>query len=286
VSRVCIVTGATSGLGLATARQLAARGATVVVVGRDAAKCAAVAASISGGSTAAAADWLVADFADQAAVRRIAAEAEERHARIDVLINNAGATYPKRRLTSEGTELTLAVNHLAAFQLTTLLLDRLRESAPARIVNVSSVAHERAGFDFDDPAMEGGYRPFAAYGRSKLANLWFTYELARRLEGSGVTVNAVHPGLVRTALGDHSGTLRRAGWRLLHVAYRKASLSPEEGAAAIAHLATAPELEHVTGRYFVGRRPAQSSPASRDPAAAARLWALSEELTCARSTTG
>jgi retinol dehydrogenase-14 len=281
-----MVTGATSGLGLAAARQLAALGATVIVVGRDAAKCAAVAASISSVSAAGAVDWLVADFADQDAVRRLAAEAEARHSRIDVLVNNAGATHPKRRLTPEGVELTLAVNHLAPFLLTTLLLDGLRESAPARIVNVSSVAHESARFDFEDPAMEDGYRPFAAYGRSKLANLWFTYELARRLEGSGVTVNAVHPGLVRTALGDHSGTLRRAGWRLLHVAYRKHSLSPEEGAAAMTHLATAPELEDVTGRYFVGRRPAESSPASRDPAAAARLWALSEELTCARSTTG
>jgi NAD(P)-dependent dehydrogenase (short-subunit alcohol dehydrogenase family) len=287
VSKVCIVTGATSGLGLATVRQLAGLGATVIVVGRDAAKCAGVAESISSGSAAGGAvDWLVADFADQDAVRRLAAEAEERYPRIDVLVNNAGATYPKRRLTPEGVELTLAVNHLAPFLLTTLLLDRLRESAPARIVNISSVAHENARFDFDDPAMERGYRPFAAYGRSKLANLWFTYELARRLEGSGVTVNAVHPGLVRTALGDHSGALRRAGWRLLHVVYRKHSLAPEQGASAITHLATAPELEDVTGRYFVGRRPAESSPASRDPDAAAQLWALSEELTCARSTTG
>lgn len=280
-----MVTGATSGLGLATAQKLVSPGATVIVVGRDAKKCAGVATSISSGSAVGAVDWLVADFADQDAVRRLAADAKERYPRIDVLVNNAGATFPKRRLTPEGVELTLAVNHLAPFLLTTLLLDRLRESAPARIVNVSSVAHERARFEFDDPAMERGYRPFAAYGRSKLANLWFTYELARRLEDSGVTVNAVHPGLVRTALGDHSGALRRAGWRLLHLAYRKVSLSPDQSAEAIAHLASAPELDGVTGRYFVGREPAESSPASRDPAAAERLWALSEELTCARSTT-
>lgn len=286
VSKVCMVTGATSGLGLATSRQLAALGASVIVVGRDAAKCAAVAQSISAGAACGAVDWLVADFADANAVRRLAAEAQERHARIDVLVNNAGATYPKRRLTPEGVELTLAVNHLAPFVLTVLLLDRLCESAPARIVNVSSVAHESAHFDFDDLALESDYRPFAAYGRSKLANLWFTYELARRLEGSGVTVNAVHPGLVRTALGDHSGLLRRTGWRLLHLAYHRVSLSPEQGAAAITRLATAPELEDVTGRYFVGLRPAESSPDSRDAVAAARLWALSEELTCARSTTG
>ena len=281
-----MVTGATSGLGLATARQLAQLGGTVIVVGRDAGRCAAASASISSGMAPGAVDWLVADFADLEAVRRLAEEAHERHARIDVLVNNAGATYPKRYLTPDGVELTLAVNHLAPFLLTTQLLDRLRESTPARIVNVASVAHEGARFDFDDLAMERGYRPFAAYGRSKLANLWFTYELARRLDGSGVTVNAVHPGLVRTALGNHSGPLRRAGWRLLHVAYRKVSLSPDEGAAAITHLATAPELEGVTGRYFVDGRPAESSPASRDPAAAARLWALSEELTSVRSTTG
>jgi NAD(P)-dependent dehydrogenase (short-subunit alcohol dehydrogenase family) len=281
-----MVTGATSGLGLATARQLARLGATVIVVGRDAARCTAASASISSAAAPGAVDWLVADFAELDAVRRLAEEAQERHARIDVLVNNAGATYPKRYLTPDGVELTLAVNHLAPFLLTTLLLDRLCKSAPARIVNVASVAHEGAHFDFDDPAMERGYRPFAAYGRSKLANLWFTYELARRLDGSGVTVNAVHPGLVRTALGNHSGPLRRAGWQLLHVAYRKVSLSADEGAAAITHLATAPELEGVTGRYFVDGRPAESSPASRDPAAAARLWALSEELTSVRSTTG
>ncbi|HSD80675.1 MAG TPA: SDR family oxidoreductase [Solirubrobacteraceae bacterium] len=279
MGRVCMVTGATSGLGLATARQLVARGATVVIAGRSAAKCADVAAALRAGAPpGGSVDGLVADLADQRAVRRLAAEVERRHPRLDVLVNNAGATFPHRRITPEGVEMTLAVNHLAPFLLTTLLLDRLRAGAPSRIVNVASVAHQNARLDFDDLALDHGYRPFAAYGRSKLANLLFTYELARRLEGTGVTANAVHPGLVRTALGDHSGALRRVGWHLLHVAYRKSSLSADEGADAITFLASSPEVEGVTGRYFVDRKPVPSSPASRDAVAAARLWTLSEQL--------
>ena len=282
-----MVTGATSGLGLATAQKLASPGVTVIVVGRDATKCAAVATSISSGSAAGAVDWLVADFADQDAVRRLAADAKERHPRIDVLVNNAGATFPKRRLTPEGVELTLAVNHLAPFLLTTLLLDRLRESAPARIVNVSSVAHERARFDFDDPAMERGYRPFAAYGRSKLANLWFTYELARRLEDSGVTVNAVHPGLVRTALGDHSGALRRAGWRLLHLAYRKSLAFARRGRGGDRPPRHRAGTRGCDRALLRGAR--TGGVVARQPRSRRRrrgCGPLSEELTCARSTTG
>jgi NAD(P)-dependent dehydrogenase (short-subunit alcohol dehydrogenase family) len=279
VGKVCIVTGATSGLGLATARELVARGATVVIVGRNAAKCADVATHLAADAVpGGAVDWLVADFADQRAVRGLAAEIERRHPRLDVLVNNAGATFRERRVTHEGVEMTLAVNHLAPFLLTTLLLDRLRASAPARIVNVASVAHERGRLDFDDLAMERGYRPFAAYSRSKLANLLFTYELARRLEGTGVTANAMHPGLVRTALGDHNGMLRRAGWRLLHLVYRQGSLTPEEGADTIVFLAASPDVEGVTGRYFVDREAVSSSAASRDAVAAERLWALSERL--------
>lgn len=278
-SKVCVVTGATSGLGLATARQLAAQGATVIIVGRNAAKCADVAARLeadapSGGAV----DWLVADFGDQRAVRALAVELERRHPRLNVLVNNAGATFRKRRLTQEGVEMTLAVNHLGPFLLTTLLLDRLRANAPARIVNVASVAHEGGRLDFDDLAMEHRYRPFAAYSRSKLANLLFTYELARRLDGTGVTANAMHPGLVRTALGDHNGPLRRGGWRLMHVVYRKNSLTPEEGADTIVFLAASTSVEGITGDYFVKRNRVPSSSASRDVTKATRLWTLSEQL--------
>jgi NAD(P)-dependent dehydrogenase (short-subunit alcohol dehydrogenase family) len=148
-------------------------------------------------------------------------------------------------------------------------------------VVVSSVAHEHGRLDLDDLAMERGYRPFAAYSRSKLANLLFVRELARRLEGTGVTVNAVHPGLVRTRLGDHSGPVRRAGWQLLHVAYRRSSLTPAQGADTIVHLAASPAVAGVSGRYFVDRAPVEPAPAALDDALAERLWAVSEHLTAA-----
>jgi NAD(P)-dependent dehydrogenase (short-subunit alcohol dehydrogenase family) len=276
---VCVVTGATSGLGLATARELVRRGHTVVIVGRAAAKCAHVARGLAlEARPGCAVDWLVADFADQRAVRALAAEIARRYPDVDVLVNNAGATFRKRRITTDGVEMTLAVNHLGSFLLTTLLLDRLRANAPARIVNVASVGHERGRFDFTDLAMEHGYRPIAAYNRSKLANVLFTYELARRLEGTGVTANAVHPGLVRTALGDHNGPVRRMGWRLLLLAFGSKTLTPAQGADTIVFLANGDAVDGVTGRYFVNREPVASSPASHDAAAAERLWAVSERL--------
>jgi NAD(P)-dependent dehydrogenase (short-subunit alcohol dehydrogenase family) len=275
----CIVTGATSGLGLATARELVRRGHSVVIVGRNGAKCAGVARPLAlDARPGCAVDWLVADFADQRAVRGLAAEVERRHPGVNVLVNNAGATFRKRRITDDGVEMTLAVNHLGSFLLTTLLLDRLRANAPARVVNVASVGHEHGRFDFNDIGMEHGYRPIAAYNRSKLANVLFTYELARRLEGTGVTANALHPGLVRTALGDHNGLVRRTGWRLLLLAYGSSSLTPEQGADTIVFLADCNALDGVTGRYFVNREPVASSPASRDAAAAERLWTVSERL--------
>jgi NAD(P)-dependent dehydrogenase (short-subunit alcohol dehydrogenase family) len=169
------------------------------------------------------------------------------------------------------------VNHLAPFLLTNLLIDPLLAAAPARVVTVTSVAHERAQLDFDDLAMTRGYLPFRAYARSKLANLLFTYELARRLGGTGVTANAVNPGLVRTGLGRGNGPVRDLAWQLTHLRYRSASLSPERGADTIVYLARSPAVASVTGEYFFQRKPLQSSPASHDVGAAQRLWALSEQ---------
>lgn len=279
--KVCMVTGATSGLGFATARELAAQGATVVGVGRTAATTASARRRMT--AEGAEVEWLIADFAALGRVRELAAEFRRRHSRLDVLVNNAGATFRRRRLTEEGVELTLAVNHLAPFLLTNLFLDILQASAPSRIVNVASIAHERGHLDFADLEMSRGYRPFRAYARSKLANVVFTYELARRLDGTGVTVNAVHPGLVRTKLGNRNGLLRSLGWGLLHLALRSSSVSPERGADAIVFLATSPAVASVTGGYFSGRERVPSSPESRDTAVAERLWTVSERLTSSPS---
>jgi retinol dehydrogenase 12 len=276
---VCLITGGTSGLGFATAHRLAARGAKVVIVGRRAAKADAAARAIADLAGGAAVDWLAADFAVQQQVRNLAAEFEQRYSRLDVLVNNAGAIIPRRQVTPEGVDLTLAVNHLAPFLLTNLLRPVLLRSAPSRVINVSSVAHERAQLDPDHLAPERMYIPFRAYARSKLANLLFTFELARRLEGTGVTVNAVDPGLVRTGLGRGNGLLRDAAWRLTRLRYRKLYLSPEQAADTICFLATSPSVASATGKYFFERRPVPSSDRSIDSAAAERLWSTSERLT-------
>jgi NAD(P)-dependent dehydrogenase (short-subunit alcohol dehydrogenase family) len=279
--KVCLITGATSGIGLAAARQIAAQGGTVVLAGRNAANCRAAATSVGAYSRggAAAIDWLAAELGAQVEVRALAAEFRQRYDRLDVLVNNAGTIVRNRTLTPEGVELTLAVNHLAPFLLTNLLRDLLAESAPARVVTVTSVAHERGRLDFGDMRMDRGYLPFRAYARSKLANLLFTYELARRLGGSGVTANAVNPGLVRTRLGRGNGPLRDLAWRLTHLRYRSVSLTTDQGADSVSFLAGSSAVEGVSGKYFVERRAIDSSPASRDVAVADRLWSLSEQWT-------
>jgi NAD(P)-dependent dehydrogenase (short-subunit alcohol dehydrogenase family) len=224
-------------------------------------------------------DWLAADFAVQGQVRELAAEFSGRYPCLNVLVNNAGTMSRHRKVTPEGVELTLAVNHLAPFLLTNLLLEPLLAGAPARVVNVASVAQERARLDLTDPQMRRGYRPFRAYAASKLANVLFTYELARRLESTGVTANAVDPGLVRTGLGRNNGLARDLAWHLTHLRYRSLSLSPDQGADPIAFLASSPTVLSVNGEYFSRRERSQSSPASRDLATAQRLWSLSEQWT-------
>lgn len=272
--RVCLVTGSTRGIGRATADGLARLGATVVLVVRRSEEGLKVSQEITratGSPTAV----IAADLSSQESIRLAAGEIRARFPRVHVLINNAGIITRRRELTSDGFELQFAVNHLAYFLLTNLLLDSLRAAAPSRIVNVSSGAHSGAMLDFDDLQSERKYSAVGVYSRTKLANILFTYELARRLQGSGITANCLHPGVVGTKLlADYMG-VPVAGGALA----RTFGSSPEEGAATSIYLATASELEEVSGKYFEGRRERRSSPESYDEAAARRLWEVSERLT-------
>ena len=269
-----LVTGATAGIGVPTARVLAERGAHVVIVGRNPAKTEATAAQIKQQTGNNDVDYLVADLSVMAEVRRLAADVLRRYDRLDVLINNAGAIYLSRQLSADGIEMTFALNHLSYFLLTNLLLDRLKASAPARIVNVSSGAHRYGPINFDDMQGEKRFNGQMIYGQSKLANILFTYELARRLAGSGVTANALHPGFVATDFAKNNGVIGR----LFRVVTRPFSLNSDQGAQTTIYLASAPEVEGVTGKYFVKCKEERSSPASYDEAAARRLWELSETL--------
>jgi NAD(P)-dependent dehydrogenase (short-subunit alcohol dehydrogenase family) len=219
-------------------------------------------------------EYALADLTDQAQVRAMAAEINERHSRLEVLINNAGGFFFRRRESADGIEMTLALNHLAPFLLTHLLLDRLRVGAPARVINVSSAMHRSAELDLDDLQMESGYSGAAAYGRAKLALVLFTYELARRLAGSGVTANALHPGFVATGIGM-GGCVARLARPIMRLFAR----SPEEGAETSLYLATSPDVAGVTGAYFADREAVDSAPATYDEALARRLWQISADLT-------
>lgn len=275
--KVVVVTGATSGMGKAVALELAKKGATVVIVGRNSAKTQATLKEIVEQSGHSAGDGLVGDLSSMVEVRRLAKELRTRYSRLDVLINNAGAIFARRQSTVDGYERTFALNHLAYFLLTNLLLDILKASAPSRIVNVSSRSHEGGTIHFDDLQGErsygiGGGR---AYSQSKLANIMFTYELARRLAGTGVTVNALHPGTVATGFGENNGGVMGLGMKIFH----RFAIAPEEGADTITYLASSPEVEGISGRYWAKRRPVRSSPASYDETAQRRLWDVSAEMT-------
>lgn len=281
-----MVTGATSGIGAVTARELARAGATVVLVGRDAAKCAREVRRIGRDMPGSRAEALVADLSSQAQIRRLAARFEERHRRLDVLVNDAGAYFARRQVTVDGLEMTFALNHLSYFLLTLLLMKRLTASPAARVVNVSSSAHAAGGIDFENLQAEKRYDRLEAYARSKLANLLFTYELARRLAGTHVTANALHPGIVATRLGADRGWFRMKVRNLVRVRLRGlvslGMITPEQGARTSIHLASSPVVEGVSGRYFEECREALSSDASYDRTAAATLWRVSEDLTGVR----
>ena len=274
-SKVCIVTGAASGIGAATAQALAQRGAAVILVDRDAEKGALTVEQIKQQTGNSVVELMVADLSSQQEIRRLAQQFNERYQRLDVLVNNAGAIFDERRESVDGIEMTFALNYLGYFLLTNLLLDTLKASAPARIINVSSRSHARAQINFDDLESHSAYKGLTAYAHSKLAIVLFTYELARRLEGTGVTSNALDPGIVATNFGKDSGGALGFIMRL----FRPAFLSPEQGAQTGIYLATSPEVEGVTGKYFVKCKAVASSPASYDIATASRLWKVSEVYT-------
>ncbi len=273
---VCLVTGATSGIGEVTVRELARRGAEVLIVGRSPERCAATLERIRQDTGATAVDSLIADLSIQAEVRRLADQVQDRCPRLDVLVNNAGGMYLARRESADGIEMTLALNHLSYFLLTNLLLPLIKRSAPARIVNVASDAHQGGVIEFDDLQHQKRYSGWRTYQQSKLANILFTYELARRLKGSGVTANTLHPGFVRTNFfqdwGGWIGFITKMGASMI-------ALTPEQGARTSIYLAASPDVEGVTGQYFVKEKPARSSTRSHDRDVAQRLWQKSEELT-------
>ncbi len=276
--RTCLITGASNGIGKETAVELAGMGATVVMVARDERKGRAAQSEVKERSGADA-DLLLADLASLEDVRKLAGEYRSRHDALHVLINNAGAYNKQRELSKDGYEMTIAVNHLAHFLLTDLLLDQIKASAPARIINVSSGAHSGAKIDFDDLQGEQGYGVgMGAYGQSKLANVLFTNELARRLEGTNVTVNSLHPGVVRTGFGRNSGGVIGAAFGVLQVVARPFFLDAAKGAETSIYLATSPDVEATSGKYFVKKEAVDSNAISTDPEVAQQLWDVSEEL--------
>jgi NAD(P)-dependent dehydrogenase (short-subunit alcohol dehydrogenase family) len=302
--KTVLVTGGTGGIGRATAVGLAALGARVGITGRDAARTATAAAAIAAeastasartasaaaagsrasasaatGATRASAsatvDAFPADMSSQAEVRRLAAAVLDAYPRLDVLVNNVGGFWATRHATADQLEHTYAVNVLAPFLLTDLLLDRLIASAPARIVTVSSGAQRMGRIDFDDLQGERNYSGQAAYNQSKLADILFTFELARRLKGTGVTANTLHPGLVRTAFAAEDSS---PAWKIMIPLLKPFMKSPARGAETSIYLASSPEVEGVSGVYFSGRKPATVNPIARDPSVASRLWAVNSEL--------
>ena len=273
--KTCLVTGANSGIGRAIARELAARGSRVLMVARSRERGEAARSRLSSLTKNRNIELLVCDLASQRQVRDLAATVVERYDRLDVLVNNAGVILNQRTLTEDGVETTFAVNHLAPFLLTNLVLKRMKESEPSRIVTVASGVHHGGAIDFDDPSAERGYSAWKAYSQSKLANILFTRELARRLRGTAVTATCLHPGMVRTGFcrqGPDSFFFRNWFGRLL-------LLSPKKGADTAIWLATSPELSGASGGYYKKRLLVHPSRTACDQETAHRLWRLSERLT-------
>lgn len=273
--KVCLITGSNSGIGKETALGLARLGATVVLVCRDATKGEAARAEIAAKAGNDRVALLTADLAVQASVRKLADDFKSRYDRLDVLVNNAGLSLTERKLTPDGIESTFAINHLAPFLLTHLLLDNLKASPPARIVTVSSAAQGGGHINFEDLGFAKGYSEFKAYSQSKLANVLFTYELARRLDGTGVTANCLHPGLVRSNFAGQSKGF--FGWMIR--LSRPFQISSVQGAQTPIYLASSPDVEGVSGLFFSNKTPTKTSRESYDTSVARRLWEESARLT-------
>jgi NAD(P)-dependent dehydrogenase (short-subunit alcohol dehydrogenase family) len=273
--KTVLVTGATGGIGRATAIGLAALGARVGIAGRDLKRVEAAAVEVRGATGNPQVDAFGADLSSQAEVRRLAAEVLDAYPRLDVLVNNVGGFWATRHVTADGLERTFAVNHLAAFLLTDLLLDRLKASAPARVVTVSSGAQSMGTIDFQDLQGERTYSGQTAYNQSKLASVMFTYELARRLEGTGVTATVLHPGVVSTGFGAEDPSRI---FRIVVPFVRPFMKTPQQGAATSIYLASSPKVEGVTGTYFANHKPQTSNKASYDHDAATRLRQVSAAL--------
>jgi len=273
--KTVLITGATSGIGLQTSVRLAQLGASLVMVGRDPAKTAAKVDEVRKRSRAASVESLLCDFSSQERIRALAEEFRAGHERLHILVNNAGAVFANRTLTGDGIEATFALNHLGYFLLTQLLLDLLVKSAPARVINVASAAHYRGTMDFDDLGFERGYKIMRAYSRSKLANVLFTRELATRLEGTGVTVNSLHPGSVATNIWNGAPRWMRP---IINILARFFMLTPAQGADAVVYLAVSPEVEGKTGLYFENNHPKTPSVLASDSSVAKQLWERSSKL--------
>ncbi len=283
--QIVMVTGATNGLGEVTAHELAAMGATVIVVGRSEGKAQRVVADIQRATGNQNVQYMLADLAEMQSVRDLAERFTAKYDKLGVLVNNAGMLFTSRELTSEGNERTFALNHLNYFLLTNLLLDHLKAAGTperkARVINVSSSAHRMGTLDFDNLNGEKNYSGMNAYGVSKLENILFTYELARRLEedGANVTTNGLHPGVVNTGFGkNNSGILGRVA-KFFMFLLRPFQISADKGAETQVYLASSPEVEGVTGKYYENKKPKESSPISYDREAQARLWEISAEIT-------
>ncbi len=273
--KICVVTGANSGIGKATALGLAQMGATVIMVCRDRYKGEEAQSEIKTKSGNNAVELLLADLSSQQSIWQLVENFQQNYTQLHVLINNAGVVMLSRKETVDGLEMTFAVNYLAPFLLTNLLLGKLKNSAPARIVNVSSENHQSGYFKIDDLQAEKGYRSWNAYGQSKLALIMFTYELARRLQGTGVTVNCLHPGFVATNIGQSgTGLVVRAIIKLVF----SRGISPEEGAKTSIYLASSPEVEGITGKYYSKNIPIRSAPITYDESLQRHLWEQSAKL--------